>query len=814
MTTLTESFQDLWEPLATEASESLWFSLNNDLWWPDFITKLAKAFVTLQRGEISKADLDFTDDANAFAEQYALKHGGELITNITNDQKKAIQLITSQAFTHGVSDQVVAKRIQKTLGLTDTDATVLNSFRQGLLHRGVPAGSADYQSEQYGDKLRWARAVLIARTEIAKAMNAGQLEAWETGLVTGDLDPETQRRWVLSRLNRHCMRCVGMAGTSIPIAKSYPGGIVHPPLHPNCGCTEELVTPTGFSKFYSMDVRVRISKGRKAEDVEGELRRAAGSGIIGRYHPGEWTKNSLPDRDPNLHLIRRHKVHDRPGQQHLVAVNNHHYYLKKEPYGLWQAIEYDKTGKPDIIVRAPAARGQTVAARSHPVRVKLDTWIGQNPTKYDDRIPPPGGWPKVREAEATGQYFQGEEDRIFREKNPEKVKEEPFKMNPRNPVPWSWYWIHPMDENGKPLAPIKIITSYRPGDYRLKPFLASREETRKRNRLERAAVAEKEKDAKLWNRAVNLDQDKEAFNAALKKEPVPDEEVSEALPLQHIDFLDSKDRYPGWEVWKSKYDKNERYYVKKFKRSTENGVDVFWGAFQKPENTDKNFIGERQTHEEVLQELDDFVGPGMTAEEKQAAQEARQASLKAKESGLPLASHEEAKTQDELDAERAAKISRRHETKAQRTAREAGEALDKRKASEAHAHATYEEMLQQYHEAVAADKEAQSGKEPRVRVLKPTPHGRLGDTDTSARSISGRPPGYKPKPLGERAKEALSGRKRKTEKKKPLKPGRDRKLWSAKVTDNSDMVDKTILRVMCLLVFTRRSSRIRKLSGT
>ena len=124
---------------------------------------------------------------------------------------------------------------------------------RGTLTAGMDAGENTYQlrqrvSQTMETKTKW-EAERIARTESARAVEGGRLEAWrQSGVVKG-------RKWVAS--SDACEFCEGLAGMdgmqnlSAPfveeggIVNGVAGGemvadygpIMHPPAHPNCACT-------------------------------------------------------------------------------------------------------------------------------------------------------------------------------------------------------------------------------------------------------------------------------------------------------------------------------------------------------------------------------------------------------------------------------------------------------------------------------------------------------------------------------------------------------------------------------------------------
>lgn len=75
-----------------------------------------------------------------------------------------------------------------------------------------------------------ARALAIARTETAFARNHGGLAAARASGVV------PRKRWELGEAA--CELCQALAALGwLPIADDFPGGVIAPPLHPNCECS-------------------------------------------------------------------------------------------------------------------------------------------------------------------------------------------------------------------------------------------------------------------------------------------------------------------------------------------------------------------------------------------------------------------------------------------------------------------------------------------------------------------------------------------------------------------------------------------------
>jgi len=192
-------------------------------------------------GEKLKVELRF-DLLNPRAVKFINQRTGELITQVTEESKKAIRSIVRQAFEEGGHPYEQAKKIMQHIGLTERQSQAVENFRRRLIEDGVSKAEADRRAEAYAKRLLRDRAETIARTETMMASNEGQREAWRQVVEEGLLDEtEFEREWIVTPDDRLCDRCLAMDGKRAPINETYEGGTEGPPLHPRCRCTEGLV---------------------------------------------------------------------------------------------------------------------------------------------------------------------------------------------------------------------------------------------------------------------------------------------------------------------------------------------------------------------------------------------------------------------------------------------------------------------------------------------------------------------------------------------------------------------------------------------
>lgn len=75
-----------------------------------------------------------------------------------------------------------------------------------------------------------ARAAIIARTETTRAYSLGSIAAFQ---VSGQVD---RLEWLTAQDEKTCPECAALDGQVTDMGKSFDGGVMFPPAHPNCRC--------------------------------------------------------------------------------------------------------------------------------------------------------------------------------------------------------------------------------------------------------------------------------------------------------------------------------------------------------------------------------------------------------------------------------------------------------------------------------------------------------------------------------------------------------------------------------------------------
>lgn len=199
------------------------------------------------------------DLINPESVRYANEKLPKIVGAYREHARENIRDIVAEAVSGKYTAQDAARLIKDEIGLTRQYAKAVRNYREKLIAEGLQQDKVAKKVERYRDKLLRARAKTIARTEILQAQVAGQRALWIEAMNAGLFDKAKARlRWVTHHDERTCKLCVYLDGQEIPFngkytlkydyiidtaenAKKIEEQVDHPPLHPNCRCTEELL---------------------------------------------------------------------------------------------------------------------------------------------------------------------------------------------------------------------------------------------------------------------------------------------------------------------------------------------------------------------------------------------------------------------------------------------------------------------------------------------------------------------------------------------------------------------------------------------
>jgi SPP1 gp7 family putative phage head morphogenesis protein len=150
--------------------------------------------------------------------------------------------------TNGLRDLMATKDITikglKDTTISDIGRQLADTMQAGLSIRDAAAGVLEVLPQRsyeqlVEDRLKGildnpARAMLIARTETARAMVAASLERYTA-------DNIQSLEWLVGD---PCDDCAKNEGVIVPLGDQFPSGDTEPPVHPNCLC--DIAPVTGF----------------------------------------------------------------------------------------------------------------------------------------------------------------------------------------------------------------------------------------------------------------------------------------------------------------------------------------------------------------------------------------------------------------------------------------------------------------------------------------------------------------------------------------------------------------------------------------
>ena len=182
---------------------------------------------------------------------FAARRAGQLVTSIDDLTRQAIRKIIIDSFNEQIDVRRTAVRIKNIIGLHPKWADAVRKFEIRELDRLIKAGikearaieRAQKSATAYADRLKGARARMIARTEIQIAQNEGRMEGYRQADEAGYIDPATMKMWITAPDERTCDICAPLNGEVVPWLGVFSIGLEKPIVHPNCRCTFVIIPP-------------------------------------------------------------------------------------------------------------------------------------------------------------------------------------------------------------------------------------------------------------------------------------------------------------------------------------------------------------------------------------------------------------------------------------------------------------------------------------------------------------------------------------------------------------------------------------------
>jgi SPP1 gp7 family putative phage head morphogenesis protein len=181
--------------------------------------------------------------------RYAGLQAGSLINRMTVEQLAALRGAIVDAVAGQFTVDDTAKIIRSSIGLTERYRKAVEKNYFNVKAAAILAGRtermasdlAERTASRYADRLVRSRARTIARTEINTAQNYGKQIGWEASFAEGTMAFDTMKEWRIS--SGACEVCIPLNGETVPVMSAFSSGDLMPPLHPNCRCTADIVSP-------------------------------------------------------------------------------------------------------------------------------------------------------------------------------------------------------------------------------------------------------------------------------------------------------------------------------------------------------------------------------------------------------------------------------------------------------------------------------------------------------------------------------------------------------------------------------------------
>jgi hypothetical protein len=205
----------------------------------------AESLRSLKPPQRPKTGMKF-DASNPAAIKWARDHSAQLVTNITDDAKKAIQYLTARVESGDMQVRDMKKMLKSFVGLTQKQGEALVALRDSLDEQGLSASEIEDEIDAKSEEMLDRRAETISRTETMSAANEGQQELWEQGVDDGQLTGDELKEWLVTPDDRLCELCMAMENVQVGLDEDFDfdgEAVSTPPGHPQCRCTVGLAMP-------------------------------------------------------------------------------------------------------------------------------------------------------------------------------------------------------------------------------------------------------------------------------------------------------------------------------------------------------------------------------------------------------------------------------------------------------------------------------------------------------------------------------------------------------------------------------------------
>ena len=169
------------------------------------------------------------------AAQWLDDRAAQSLAGYTDRQQRTINTMLRGALAERLSQNQLTDLLRVSVGLTPQQAGALDKQTEALLEEGLDPALVNTRTALVAGQMQGTRASMIARTELASALNGSTQLAVESASRDGLLG-EVQRVWVAQLDRRTCPICEGLNDTTAPLTQPFSGGYALPPAHPRCRC--------------------------------------------------------------------------------------------------------------------------------------------------------------------------------------------------------------------------------------------------------------------------------------------------------------------------------------------------------------------------------------------------------------------------------------------------------------------------------------------------------------------------------------------------------------------------------------------------
>ena len=283
--------------------QSRYAEVVNSILSPLWVKALEESAKKASKGKIILSD---SDD---FVKAWLKSRGGNLITNLLEESKRAVANVLLKWQAEKLNPRVMAQQIRPLIGLNSRQTLANAAYREKLYNKlletlppSKAALRADKAAIRYASKQHRFRAETIVHTELAFAYNRGAHEGITRSIKAGYMN-RCAMVWSTAGVIRTCGRCLELNGKIVGYTDE--SGVTLPPLHPRCRCAiiykevggtisgDKLLTPErkqaikdAEDKAYNAETaRISVSKdfrGKPSGQTRYALQTETAKGLSGR----------------------------------------------------------------------------------------------------------------------------------------------------------------------------------------------------------------------------------------------------------------------------------------------------------------------------------------------------------------------------------------------------------------------------------------------------------------------------------------------------------------------------------------------------